>query len=86
MPETISSTKLRANLKDALTYVKESKKPLIVTERGEHTSVLVDIDEFEDLLMYQDAEFMSGLKKSVQQAKKGQTKTLAEVMGALEID
>jgi prevent-host-death family protein len=86
MPETISSTKLRANLKDALSYIKTSKKPLIVTERGEQTTVLVDIDEFEDLLMYNDEEFMSGLKKSRQQAQNGEVQSLAEIKAALDFE
>ena len=88
MPETISSTKLRANLKNALTYVKESKKPLIITERGHDTTVLIDVDEYEDLLMYQDKEFMDGLRRSIKEHKEGTTKTysLEEVKESLGIE
>lgn len=79
MIKTIQATKLRANFKDALGHVKETKQPLIITERGVPTSALIDIDEFEDYLMMQDKEFMKGMAESIKQKKKGEVYSLEEV-------
>ena len=79
MIKTIQATKLRNNLKDALSYVKETKKPLIITERGVPTSVLVDIDEYEDYLMMQNPKIVVGLKESTEQAKRGEVSSFEDV-------
>jgi prevent-host-death family protein len=84
MIKTIQATKLRNNFKDALDHVKESKQPLIITERGVPTSVLVDIDEFEDYLMMQDKKFVSGLHESIKQKERGETRTLEEVFAEFD--
>ena len=72
MPETISSTKLRANLKDALLHVKESKKPLVVTERGTPTSVLLDIDSYLTLLKQYDKKAWAKLHETLMQKQQYQ--------------
>ncbi len=41
MIKTIQASQLRANFSQALDLVKKSKKPIIITERGIPTSVLV---------------------------------------------
>jgi prevent-host-death family protein len=79
MIKTIQATALRNNFKDALDHVKSSKKPLIITERGVATTVLVDIDEFEDYLMSVDKEFMEGLRESVAQMKRGEVYSFEDV-------
>lgn len=79
MIKTIQATKLRTNFKDALSHVKETKKPLIITERGKPTSVLVDIDEYEDYLMSIDPEFMRGLAVSRKQQQKGEAHSFDDV-------
>jgi len=79
MPETISSTKLRANLKDALLHVKESKKPLIITERGAATSVILDIAEYEDVLMSHDKQAVAELHESIAQKKRGEVVSFEDV-------
>ena len=79
MIKTIQVTSLRNNFKDALDHVKSSKKPLIITERGVPTTVLIDIDEFEDYLMALDKDFMKGLRESVEQMKRGEVRSLEEV-------
>lgn len=84
MIKTIQATKLRSHFKDALAHVKESKQPLIITERGKPTSVLVDIDEFEDYLMMQDEEFVSNLRQSEKEYKEGKVHTLEDVFGDID--
>ena len=64
MIKTINTTELRSNFKSAMDHVKESKQPLIVTERGVPTTVLIDIDEFEDYLTVKDKEFVASIKKA----------------------
>jgi len=81
MIKTIQATKLRANFKDALSHVKESKQPLIITERGVPTSVLLDIDEFEDYLMMQDENALAELRQSEKEYKEGKVHTFEDVFG-----
>tara|TARA_B100000745_G_scaffold300375_1_gene254083 strand:- start:4033 stop:4284 length:252 start_codon:yes stop_codon:yes gene_type:complete len=81
MIKTIQATKLRAHFKDALGHVKESKQPLIITERGVPTSVLVDIDEFEDYLMMQDSEALKEIQQSAKEYREGKIHTLEDVFG-----
>ena len=81
MIKTIQATKLRAHFKDALGHVKKTKQPLIITERGVPTSVLIDIDEFEDYLMMQDKKSLAELKQSEKEYKEGKVHTLEDVFG-----
>ena len=79
MIKTIQSTKLRNNFKDALAHVKETKQPLIITERGVPTSVLVDIDEYEDYLMMQDKDFVASVKRAEEEVRQGKFRTFEDV-------
>lgn len=79
MIKTIQATKLRANFKDALSHVKESKQPLVITERGVPTSVLVDIDEYEDYLMSIDTKFMKGLNEARAEKKRNDVVSFKDV-------
>jgi len=84
MIKTINTTNLRNNLKEATTYVRESKRPLIITERGVPTTVLVDIDEYEDYLESRNREYVASVKKSREQIKKGEVFTMDEVFGSIK--
>ncbi len=79
MIKTINSTTLRSHFKDALTHVKESKQPLIVTERNVPTVILVDIDEYEDALSAKDKKYLQSIKKARTQYKKGDVFDLHDV-------
>ena len=83
MIKTINTTSLRNNLKEAMSYVRESKKPLIITERGVPTSVLVDIDEFEDYLESRNTEYIVSVKKAREQIRKGQVFSMDDVFGSI---
>jgi len=83
MIKTIGTTSLRNNLKDATRYVRESKRPLVVTERGVPTSVLVDIDEFEDCLETKDKNFLSSIKKARKQRESGSVFSMDDVFGSI---
>lgn len=84
MIKTIQATALRNNFKDALDHVKSSKQPLIITERGVATTVLLDIDEFEDYLMSIDKEFVSSVKEAKAQMLAGNVRTFEDVFGDLK--
>ena len=83
MIKTINTTNLRNNLKEATNYVRESKKPLIITERGVPTSVLVNIDEYEDYLESRNGEYLVSVKKAREQIRKGQVHSMDDVFGSI---
>jgi len=83
MIKTINTTNLRNNLKEATSYVRESKKPLIITERGVPTTVLVDIDEYEDYLESKDTSFKNSIKKAREQKTSGVVFGMEDVFGSI---
>ena len=62
-------------------HVRESKKPLIITERSLPTAVLIDLDEFEDLLSSKDADFKKSIMHAREQYKKGNVYSMDDVFG-----
>lgn len=83
MIKTIQASTLRSDFKSALAHVKESKRPLIITERGVPTSVLVSIDEYEDYLAEHDADFVRSIKKARAEYTKGNTFAFSDVFGGI---
>lgn len=83
MIKTIGATELRNNLKEALGQLKKSKKPLIITERGIATSVLVNIDEYEDYLSERNVAFVSSVKKAKAEIAKGAVFSFDDVFGKI---
>ena len=83
MIKTIQATKLRSNFKDAMDHIKESKRPLVITERGKPTSVLIDIDAYEDYLMSTDKEAMKELQKSRKEKEKGEVYSFDDVFASV---
>ena len=71
MIKTINATTLRSHFRESMEHVKQSKKPLVITERAIPTAVLMDIDEFEDLLSAKDKEFMASIKAARKEYAKG---------------
>lgn len=83
MIKTIGATELRNNFKEALRQVQKSKKPLIITERGVATSVLVNIDEYEDYLSEHDPVLVASIKKSRTEKTKGSVFSFDDVFGKI---
>lgn len=79
MIKTINATKFRNNFKDTMDHVKNSKKPLVITERDIPSAVLIDIDEYEDLLSGKDKEFLISIKNARAQYTKGQVFDMTDV-------
>ncbi len=84
MIKTIQASDLRSNFKDALTHIKKTKKPLVITERGIPTSVLVDIDAYEDYLSEHDPALIASVKRSRSEYKKGEAFSFSDVFGSIE--
>jgi len=83
MIKTIQASELRTSLKSALLHVKKSKQPLIITERGIATSVLVSIDEYEDYLAARDPALVASMAKARQEKKAGKVYSFTDVFGAI---
>ena len=83
MIKTIGATELRNNFKEALRQVQKSKKPLIITERGVATSVLVNIDDYEDYLSEHDPVLVASIKKSRTEKTKGSVFSFDDVFGKI---
>ncbi|MEI9914088.1 MAG: type II toxin-antitoxin system Phd/YefM family antitoxin [Candidatus Saccharibacteria bacterium] len=60
---TISASKLRNNLSEALDSVDEDNV-LIVTRRGKKDRAIIDIDKLEDLLDENDTEYLESIRKA----------------------
>lgn len=84
MIKTIQSSDLRNNFKDALTHVKKTRQPLVITERGIPTSVLVDIDAYEDYISERDQKLIASVKKARGEHKKGEVFSFSDVFGSIE--
>jgi len=80
--KTISASKLRNNLADALDAVNRDDV-LIVTRRGKKDHAIVDLDKLEDLLTASDPEYLKSIVEAREQIKKGEVHTFEEVFGNL---
>jgi prevent-host-death family protein len=79
MIKTINATKFRNNFKDTMDHVKKSKKPLIITDRDVPSAILIDIDEYEDLLLGKDKEYLTSIKNARAQYAKGNVLDMSDV-------
>lgn len=84
MIKTIQASALRSDFKNALAHVKNTKRPLIITERGIPTSVLVSIDEYEDQLAAHDKELAKSIKKARTEYARGEVFSFTDVFGKVE--
>jgi prevent-host-death family protein len=61
--KTISSTKLRNNLSDALDSLSDDDV-LVVSRRGKANKAIVDLDMLEDLLATNNPEYLKSIKEA----------------------
>ena len=61
--KTISATKLRNNMADALDSISDDEV-LIVTRRGKSERAIIDLDKLEDLLAAGDPEYLKSIKEA----------------------
>ncbi len=84
MIKTIQASELRSSFKSALSHVKKTKEPLVITERGVPTSVLVSIDEYEDYLATRDTQLIASIKIARKEYNNKKTFTFNDVFGNIE--
>ncbi len=84
MIKTIQSSELRSGLKGALGHIKKTKEPLVITERGIPTSVLVNIDEYEDYLSAKDPKFIASIQNARKEYREGKTYSFSDVFGNID--
>lgn len=80
--KTISTSKLRNNLADALDSITDDEV-LIVTRRGKSERAIIDLDKLEDLLAASDPKYLKSIKEARDQIKRGEVYTFEEVFGGL---
>ncbi|OGL35043.1 hypothetical protein A3F65_01735 [Candidatus Saccharibacteria bacterium RIFCSPHIGHO2_12_FULL_47_16b] len=80
--KTISASKLRNNLADALDSISDDEV-LIVTRRGKKERAIVDLDKLEDLLAASDPKYLESIAEAREQIKKGEVYSFEEVFGNL---
>lgn len=80
--KTISASRLRNNLADALDSLSE-EDILVVTRRGKKERAIIDLDKLEDLLAASDPEYLKSIQEARAQIKKGEVYSLEEVFGDL---
>lgn len=69
--KSISISELRNNLRKSLEYVKAEQKPLLITEHGEVTTVVLDITTYSELLIHTKSPLSQKVKElCVEHAKK----------------
>lgn len=83
MIKTIQASELRADFKSALGHVKKTRQPLIITERGIPTSVLVNIDEYEDYLSARDPKFVASVRAARKEYAEKKALSFTDVFGNL---
>ena len=45
-------SEFRANVASFIEHVRETKRPLVITQRGKSAAILLDVAEYEALLQY----------------------------------
>ena len=79
----VNATTLRNHLADTLKEVDKKRDFLLVSKSGEISSVLVNIDLFEDLLALTDTNYLASIKKAREEYKKGDVLSHDQVFGEL---
>ncbi len=67
--DIIPLSKVRNGIATYIKQIHETKRPLIITQRGKSTAVLVDVQEFE--AMQEKIELLSDIRSSLSQLEKG---------------
>ena len=80
MTSIVETTEFRSNYAGIAKQVRGGKSIAIITKRGKPDLGLIDLDYLEDLIEAHDPEF----QKSLRQAARQKTYTLAEVFSHLD--
>ena len=63
-------SEFRANLGRLLEQVRESKRPLVLTKRGHSAAVVLDVEEYEELL--EELEVLREIAQATRQLEEGE--------------
>jgi len=78
---TVAATTFRNNFADTMATISKDMEYMLVTSRGKAVSALVNIDFFEDLMASNNKRYKDDIKKSREEAKKGNVYTFEEAFG-----
>ncbi len=70
-------TEFRANAKDFVNQVRESKRPIILTQHGKSSAILIDVSEYQ--AMVDKLELLQEIQVAEQQISDGNTLTNGQV-------
>ena len=70
-------TEFRANAASFVKYVKESKRPMVLTQHGKSTVVLIDVAEYQSII--EKLELLQDVQVAEQQIVEGKYLTNREV-------
>jgi prevent-host-death family protein len=62
-------SEFRANVTSFIDKVRETKRPLVITQRGKSAAILLDVSEYESLL--QKIELLSDIQLAEKQLEEG---------------
>ncbi len=79
---TISTSKLRENIAEALDAVQGSDI-LVVTRRGKPEKAIIDLDELEDLLAASNPAYLESIREARAEVKRGEMFSMQDVFGDL---
>jgi prevent-host-death family protein len=74
-------SEFRANAAELIEHVKNSGRPLVLTQRGHSTAVLLDVEEYER--MVNEIEVLSDVRTAIQQIDAGQGVSNSEAKAEL---
>ena len=84
MIKIVESTMLRNNLANVIEEVSKRKDYMLITKNHKPTSVIVNLDFFEDLLAMSNKEYLKSIRKAREEYKHGNIYSHVEVFGKIE--
>jgi PHD/YefM family antitoxin component YafN of YafNO toxin-antitoxin module len=79
----VNATTLRNHLADTLKEVDKKRDFFLVSKSGKISSVLVNIDLFEDLLALTDTNYLASIRKAREEYKNRDVLSHDQIFGAL---
>ncbi len=74
-------SEFRANAAELIEHVKSSRRPLVLTQRGRSSAVVLDVDEYER--MVDEIDLLSDVRTAIQQIELGQAISNADAKAEL---
>jgi antitoxin YefM len=78
--DLVPLSEFRANVSELLKQVQRTERPIVVTQHGRASAVLMSVDEYEALL--EQIEYLRALGQSLAQSATGRTVSHDDVMAS----